>query len=622
MLTNSSHIYNYPGQYTMQLIVRSNGGCSDTISKNIIVKGPTGSLSYTPLQVCSPGKISYTAKANNAVNYIWDFSDGTTIFSNHDTTSHIYLTPGNYIPKVILKDGSGCSVAIAGSDTVKITGVVTNILFANRLICDSGYVSFSDSTIANDVVISYKWDFGDGTTSALASPSHLYTATGVYSVGLIVSTPTGCTDTAFIPDCIKIARSPRIKITGDSSACEPAQFTFQGTLAVPDTSSIQWSWVFANGNTAIGQAPPQQAFGTPGVYKVKLTAVSSEGCTDTAAAQAIVHANPIVDAGPDMTICKNQSYTLTASGASTYSWLPGNVLSCQNCASPVVNPQVKTTYHVVGTSASGCTNKDSVTIDVRQPFIMTVTNNDTICVGETVSLGASGADTYNWTPAVWLSNAGSASPTSRPDTSITYMVVGRDNVGCYKDSAFVKIKVYQIPTIEITNGDKLNLQIGSTVKLNTRYSPDVTNLLWSPSLGLSCVTCSDPITSTREDVTYMVTATNAGNCKASDKIAVTMICQNANVFIPNTFSPNGDGMNDAFYPRGAGLGNIRSFRIFNRWGQMVFQKLNFSANDPNLGWDGKLNGIPAQPDVYMYVMEVICANNQVLPFKGNVSLLR
>jgi gliding motility-associated-like protein len=99
-------------------------------------------------------------------------------------------------------------------------------------------------------------------------------------------------------------------------------------------------------------------------------------------------------------------------------------------------------------------------------------------------------------------------------------------------------------------------------------------------------------------------------------------CNDGNLFIPNTFSPNADGINDRFYPRGTGISSIKSLKVFNRWGEMVFSRENFNANDATAGWDGAYKGKVLSPDVYVYTCEVVCMNNEVLNFKGDVTLLR
>jgi gliding motility-associated-like protein len=105
-------------------------------------------------------------------------------------------------------------------------------------------------------------------------------------------------------------------------------------------------------------------------------------------------------------------------------------------------------------------------------------------------------------------------------------------------------------------------------------------------------------------------------------VQVIVICKNANVFVPNTFSPNGDGSNDVFYVRGKGLDRVKSLRIFNRWGEVVFEQSNFPVNDPNYGWKGTYKNHKPVPDVYVYQVEVFCENSQIIRFEGNVALIQ
>ena len=107
----------------------------------------------------------------------------------------------------------------------------------------------------------------------------------------------------------------------------------------------------------------------------------------------------------------------------------------------------------------------------------------------------------------------------------------------------------------------------------------------------------------------------------AEQVRVIVLCKGAEIFIPNTFSPNGDGRNDFFYPRGRGIERIRTLRIFNRWGEVVFENREFPVNDQLAGWDGKYkNGAP-QAGVYVYQAELICENGEILTYKGNIALI-
>jgi gliding motility-associated-like protein len=222
-----------------------------------------------------------------------------------------------------------------------------------------------------------------------------------------------------------------------------------------------------------------------------------------------------------------------------------------------------------------------------------------------------------------LNNPNIGNPVATPSTPglYNYRVIGTDNKSCFADTALVSVLIAPLPTFNITDSF-ITMNVGSTYKIPTSNSPDVVTWLWTPSYGLSCSNCAEPVAQPRGNTTYTAKAFTSFGCTASDNITFEVICNNANVFIPNTFSPNNDSKNDYFYPQGKGLFTIKSLRIFNRWGIMVFVKTNFGANNPTEGWDGRYNGQDQPSDVYVYVMDVLCENGTVLSYKGNVTLIR
>ena len=166
------------------------------------------------------------------------------------------------------------------------------------------------------------------------------------------------------------------------------------------------------------------------------------------------------------------------------------------------------------------------------------------------------------------------------------------------------------------------INVGSIVTLTPTLSADVTKVMWSPSIAILSSNYPSVTVKPTSNVQYRVRVSNPGGCMAEASLNVVVLCNGANVFIPNTFSPNGDGANEIFYPRGTGLFGIKQAKIFNRWGEEVFAKINFSANDPSAGWNGTYKGKPLAPDVYVYIFEILCENNTVMLYKGNITLLK
>jgi gliding motility-associated-like protein len=620
-----SYLYNLPGNYRVRLTVTSPGGCQDTMSKLIVINGPIAQYEFNPTNGCDSLTVNFRAfNTNNVDSIIWDFGDGRVITKDSSIT-YTYDHPGDYIASILLKDVSGCIVPIRGRDTIKVVGFNMGFIADTQLFCDSGTVQFTDTTrvLASVPITSWQWDFGDGTTSTLQNPRHRYLASGLYDVRLVVTSANGCIDTVTQASFIRVVRSPQTDINANANGvCEGGTITFRGLEIVPDTSTLRWSWDFANGQTSNLQNPPAQQYLIPGTYNVQLVATNSTGCTDTTIQAITVHPIPTVVASQDSTICLGQTIQLNATGTDNYAWLPPNPgLSCTDCPSPLATPAVTTTYLVRGSSTFGCANIDSVTITVIQPSTVVAPPNDSLCIGENVVLRASGTQVYSWSPATGLNNPNIPNPVARPTTTTTYTVTGSDFRGCFTTTDTVRVDVFPIPTVEL--GPDMTITAGTTnTVLNSTYSNDVVSLLWEPATGLSCTTCPTPIAAPRVSTTYTLRVTNNGGCVSSDAITLTVVCLNSNLFMPNTFSPNGDGMNDMYYPRGRGIERIKSLKIFNRWGQMVYIRENFSPNDASAGWDGRYKGLAVSPDVYVYMIDVFCENQSIITLKGDIMLVR
>lgn len=620
VLDTPSHFYSFPGTFYATLVATGPGGCTDTMRKKIVVKGPTGSFTYAPLSGCKPLVVTFKATTQNDASFIWDFSDGNTEAGKQKDISHTYVDAGDFVPKIILTDAAGCSVPVVGQDTIRVKTVATDFDMSASQFCDNGAVQFSNRTVSNDLLTGYRWSFGDGTTSTDTNPAHRYVAPGLYTVQLQATTQSGCTDTKQFTDTVKIYASPVVQITGDTAACAPARLNFSGQVKSGDPSQLKWNWIFGNGQTSTLQNPQAQTYAADGNYMVRTIATDVHGCADTATNAIAVYPIPTTNAGADQWICRGSAQQLKATGATKYNWQASASLSCTDCDSPLAAPADSTQYIVTGYNSFGCSKTDSVIIRVHQPFTLSVEKGDTICVGKTIRLAATGADRYTWTPAPDVKDPAAGITTATPRTTTRYTVVARDNHNCFADTGSVLIKVWSLPTVEVQ--DAQTLSVGSTLTLHPKYSPDVISYQWSNSQSLSCANCPSPTAKPKTETTYAIEVKNEGGCTAKAAITVHVICNDGNLFIPNTFSPNTDGRNDRFYPRGTGISRIKSLKVFNRWGELVFDRENFSANDAQAGWDGTFKGQVLTPDVYIYTCEVVCMNNEVLTFKGDVTLLR
>ncbi|MEP7163615.1 MAG: PKD domain-containing protein [Ferruginibacter sp.] len=447
-------------------------------------------------------------------------------------------------------------------------------------------------------------------------------ATAMITVSPVANSCPG-PDTNFL---VIVKPSPKVVQPNNQALCNraiTAPITFTASL-----SGATFSWTNSNTNIGLagggnGNIPPFPALnGTDAaiIALINVTA-SANGCIGPIKTAVItVNPTPTIVANNNMNVCLGRPVQLSAIGGAQYSWSPGNLLSCTNCSNPVSTPVDSIQYIVQGTSAAGCIAYDSVLLSVIKPFRMAVSPGDSLCIGESTGLHAIQANTYAWSPSNGLNNVHIADPVATPQVTTTYTVVGYDAHGCFTDTGHITVIVGPRPAVEI--GPDISTQTGTTVTLHpsTQNGP-IVSWAWTPATDLSCTDCPTPVATIKNNITYEVTIKNNFGCVATDRIRINVFCHSAQVFIPNAFTPDGDGLNDILMVRGSGI-SVKTFRIFNRWGELVFERTNFNANDPKYGWDGKIRGVPASPDVFVYTAEVICDNGMNYIYKGNTTVLK
>lgn len=623
ILDTPTHLYNSPGVYQAKLVAKSPGGCTDTAWQTIQIKGPSGKLEVDKTSGCLPSTFRFTMSATNTDSVFWDFGDRTPIdVSWEKVREHTYTdTTGDLLPKILLQDSSGCRVAVTTERALRVIGIQPAFQADKKAVCDDEQISFIDLSRTNGQIEKILWDFGDGQTGSGSLARHSYAMTGTYNVKIKIITELGCTDSLTLPQYIRSVATPVAYIEAEDTLCAGRSIQFNGYTKTPDPS-VKWAWNFANGQTANTASPNRQLFIQPGQYNIQLLVENEIGCKDTVYKDITVHPIPKVDAGVDSAICHGTSIILRSSGAARYIWKAEDAtLSCLQCPSPTATPVKPVNYYqVTGISADGCQAADSVRITVIPPTRILASENDTICIGQGVTLYASGVEKYQWRPSTGLSDPNSATPVARPKVTTTYYVNGSDSKACSVTEDTVTIFVSDYPYYFA--GRDTTILSGYSFTVNPTFSTDISTIRWSPSAGLSCTDCLKPIVSPKDKTTYQITVRNDNGCESTSNFTVTVNCNQENIFIPNTFSPNGDGMNEVFYIRGAGLTRIRSIQIYNRWGQQVFWKYDVRANEASAGWDGTFKGIQAKSDVYVYVAQVECENKTVMTVKGDVMLVR
>ena len=411
----------------------------------------------------------------------------------------------------------------------------------------------------------------------------------------------------------------------DNFGCLPLVVEFENN----STDSDSYLWDFGNGDTTSVIFEPVITFDTAGVYQVYLY-VTDSICllTDTAEITITVTDSLSLSAIPDQELCITTSidFIAYASGAATsYIW-SSNINFTDTLNTDITDsvwthtPSGPMTYYI-NASNSGCSGIDSVVVDfIGSALILTA--NDSICVGEQTTVTATNTNptisfNYVWTPdSVIVAPSIINSVTVNPTNSQYIYVTATSNTGCVVNDS-IQIYVGNIPTPSvIATASETLVAEGSTVQLIGEPSGLI--YTWSPGQGV--VNVNGQITDAVVDQTTIYTLfVTDGICAKMDTVLITtfeFICGDPYLYIPNAFSPNNDGENEILYVRGA-LVEEMVFRIYDRWGEMVFE--SFDRTD---GWDGTFRGKALDPDVYDYYLDVTCVGGDEAIVKGNITLLR
>lgn len=403
---------------------------------------------------------------------------------------------------------------------------------------------------------------------------------------------------------------PVLYLTADTAICEGQ------SVPLSVLGAATYVWTPAAGLSCTTCVSPIATPATTTTYIV--TGTNSDGCSNADNITITVNPKPKVNAGQDIVICEGSSAQLEAKGADTYSWSPTATLSCATCNNPVAKPTVNTTYTVIGKDNIGCSDSDKIAVSIIERGPVTYGPDAEFCIGGSAELYATGGSSYTWIPADGLNNHQIAKVKAAPNVTTKYAVIVKQG-DCFTDTGYINVIVHPLPLVEL--GPDVTIGGGNTIQLRA-VSDNVATYSWTPNYQLSCDDCANPVASPRRTTEYKVTVTDNYGCEGSDNITVRVLCENGQIFIPNTFTPNGDGANDMFFPQGKGLDYVKSFRVYSRWGELVFSRNDMKINDPASGWDGTFKNAPLKPDVFVYFIQAYCESGELIELKGDISLVR
>jgi gliding motility-associated-like protein len=319
------------------------------------------------------------------------------------------------------------------------------------------------------------------------------------------------------------------------------------------------------------------------------------------------------DAGDDVIVCLGDTTQLIATGGTAYSWTPPTGLSNPGISNPFAYPDTTTTYTVQmqGTYAL-CFDYDSVTVTIV-PNLEGIAGSDTVvCSGKPVTLWGAGGDYYAWTPNEYIDDTSAVNPTVFPPDPKTYQVVITNIYGCV-DTQTVFVDIFPDPVI--TLNQPYEIYYGETAQLFAHAGVGST-YQWDPPLYLNNSYVYNPLSEPDSTTFYTVRITTANGCVYYDSTSVHVEYETL-VSFPNAFTPNQDGNNDLFSYIVRGPFELDAFKVFDRWGNVVF-----FSDVVNEGWDGTFNGKQAEVGTYVFSFAGRDGNGIEVNRKGAFLLLR
>jgi gliding motility-associated-like protein len=545
-------------------------------------------------------------------NHSWDFGvpNTTADVSNLAVPTFTYPDTGVYVITLEVNKGLACTDKTTAQVKV-FPGFFPDFSFAG--ICVTKPSNFTDRTTATyGVVDSWAWDFGNPAVttdnSTLQNPAYSYPATGNFNVRLIATSSKGCKDTVVKP--INIIDKPPISVRfKDTLICNG------DALQLEAIGNGSFSWTpsgadITNANTATPTV-------NPSATKKYFVELNNNGCLNTDSVRVRVVDFVTLQARGDTIICATDSVRLNAtSDGLKFLWTPSATIGNPNIINPMARPPGTITYTVTA-SIGHCTATDDVIVRTVPYPGVNAGADTTICFATTAQLnGSMVGSSFSWSPLPTLSRTNTLSPLASPVGTTAYVLTVFDNIGCPKPSRDT-VLVTVLPKIAPFAGRDTAVVVGQPLQFNAtggvRYA-------WSPSTWLNRPDIANPVAvynNEIENIRYKVQVFNQANCVDSAFVSVRIFKTNPQVFVPTAFTPDGDGKNDIFRPIAVGITRIEYFRVFNRWGEQVF---NTTINGK--GWDGRIRGKDQGSGTFVWLVKGVDYTGKSFFAKGTVTLIR
>lgn len=607
--TTTPTVSNLPaGSYEVN--VTDDNGCQ--ASAAITITQPASAVTVTATQTdisCfgeNQGQAQATASGGTGPTYTYSWSNGAA------TASISGLAPQSY--SVTVSDGNGCqanaSVNIAQYNQMAITVIFSPVSCSGSMDGELAVTAVSGGSGSG--ILDYTWS-ADPTLNT----DVITGLAGNQQYGVTVTDDQGCSATGsvflFEPDPMSIL------LSGDDALCfgdSSGSVTVVSVLNATGQVSYQWG---PNANNQTTQTAVDLEAGT---YSVVVT--DQQGCT----ASGDVEIGQPAPINVSFTVSPNDCFGYDDGVASAeasggvggfqYSWSAGS-------GGTVIDELFAGWYFLTVTDANGCILADSVEVTqppLLDPQIQTV---DVTCFGDRdgrIVFSSQGGTAPYLYSLDGIDFKGSSTLVGL--YAGEYALYVRDAKGCVWNG---NTTINQPPPLElyIEQAPEISVNLGESVVLNAytlnNQGPALINWVAPYEGTLSCTECEETTVYSENTITYEVFATDSVGCEASAQVTVRIEKERI-VLVPTAFSPNGDGVNDRLLVHGQEGTRVLLLRIFDRWGELVYETGNFPINDPNTGWDGMFKGQLMNSGAFLWFVEVEFIDGLIQTYKGTTTLVR
>ena len=640
-LSPSSISHTYVPTNTLNIVatltVTSTLGCQLDTQVIIHISNPSANFSVLGISnICAGDSVKFQFNtATPYPNMTWSFGDGSALLGPTPPqvkTAHQYTVSGTYPVTLNVIDAANCKATYTSPASINVQNIpqikLTSLAFTASKLCAPADVIYYDSTVINPSdFLSRTWNLYNGANLIHSTPiTASYPNPGTYSVSLIETTTFGCSDT--VVKTIKVNGPIGNFTLAPSTICKGQTVTF----TVQDTSNVfDWTWDFGDGTTTdtakVSPISHVYNFHPPtanGTAPASVTFFSSDHCPYSPQTIPVTIYQVIADFNRNNELLKidtahclgpiDHFYNIST-GADSYGWNYGDGSAITTYSVHTYTmPGVYTVELFIKNNTTTCVDTMYKKMYIYPPFVEKISGNDSICKAQSETLTATGTGIlYNWIPAAGLSSTAISNPTATPNISTTYTLIATDINGCIDSTtAFVFVQQPPLPITWDTT-----VVIGQTFSLPGGQGSGFT-YTWTPTDNISCINCPSPMFTGTVNAFYSEAIADARGCFTATSTFSITVEPLSSIDVPTAFTPNGDGTNDVVYVAGWGLKSLQYFKIYNRWGELVFE-----TNDLKVGWDGTYKGTPQNMETYVYQVsaETYISKDPIIK-KGYIKLLR